>query len=45
MLRFGEDSEEMLKVELGIVCRKKQDRGFLPHAQISHLAGLGQELL
>lgn len=35
--RFGENSEELLEVELG--------RGFLPYAQISHLEELGQELL
>lgn len=43
--RFGENSEELLEVELGTVCRKNKAEDFLPHAQISHLEGLGEELL
>lgn len=43
--RFGENSGELLEVELGVVCRKSRIEAFLPHAQISHLAGLGEELL
>lgn len=43
--RVGENLEKLLKMELRILWREKQDRGLLPCAQISHLTGLGEERL